>query len=305
MNQAATITVVGSNNMDLITYMDRMPREGETIFGRDFELGFGGKGANQAVASAKLGGNVFMVSKVGEDLFGPEIIKNLKKIGVDVGSIQSIPDATSGVASIFVDQEGNNRILVVKGANDCVNRDDVDRARERIKRSDFLVMQLEIPVETVYYAIQVAHEVGTLVILNPAPATQLDFDALKNVFLFAPNEKETGTLCGDQIASIEDAKSCGKEFVDKGIQNVVVTLGERGSLLINSAGAEHIPARKVSTVDTTGAGDAFIGSLAVFLAEGQTLLEAIEDANHYAALSTLSRGTQKSFLNRNKFKKMY
>ena len=296
-----TITVIGSNNMDLITYMDRMPQEGETVFGRDFEIGFGGKGANQAVACARLGAQVHMVTKVGQDIFGPEVIKNFEKNAVNVDLIESIQGVSSGVAPIFVDQRGNNRIFVIKGANDRVDNEAVDRARNRIAKSDFLLMQLEIPVETVYYAIKVAREVNTRVILNPAPASHLDEECLKGIFLFAPNESEIKSLTGEHIESLQHMKEIAKSFVNKGVKNIVVTLGERGALIVNSETVEIIPTRKITPVDTTGAGDAFIGSLAVFLGEGQQLKRAVRLANDYAAWSTLKRGTQKSFLNRDEY----
>ena len=298
-----TITIVGSNNMDLITYMDRMPKEGETIFARDFEMGFGGKGANQAVACAKLGAEVHMVTKVGEDLFGPEVIRNFKEYRVNCDLIESVPDVSSGVAPIFVDQDGNNRIFVVKGANDMVDIEAVERARNRIAKSDFLLMQLEIPVETVYYAIKVASEVNTRVILNPAPADSLDKEYLKDVFLLAPNESEIKSLAGGRIGSLAEMEEIAENLVDEGIENVVVTLGKEGALIANSEGVDMVPARKVTPVDTTGAGDAFIGSLSVFLAEGRPLKRAVELANNYAAWSTLKRGTQKSFLSRDEFYK--
>lgn len=295
------ITIVGSNNMDLITYVDRMPEKGETLFGQDFEIGFGGKGANQAVACAKLGAEVHMVTKVGEDLFGPEVIKNFEENGVNVDLIESVPNVATGVAPIFVDQDGNNRILVVKGANDMVDKEAVDHARERIAESDFLLLQLEIPVATVYYAIKVAREVNTPVILNPAPAASLSEEYLKGVFFFAPNETELESLAGEQISSLAEMKKFARSLVIKGIENVVVTLGEQGAMIVNSEGVEMVPAREITPVDTTGAGDAFIGSLSVFLAEGEKLKKAVELANDYAAWSTLSRGTQKSFLNRDEY----
>lgn len=297
------ITIIGSNNMDLITYTERMPRKGETIFGRDFELGFGGKGANQAAAIAKLGAEVTMVTKVGDDLFGPEVIKNFERLGVKTEYIEIVEGVSSGVAPIFVDPEGNNRIFVVKGANDHVNEKDVDKAEQEIEGSDFVVLQLEIPIETVYYCIEVANQHSTPVILNPAPAAQLDMRYLKKVFVFAPNESEMETITEKSINKLEEAEKQAKNLVDQGITNVILTLGERGSLLVNDRQVKHIRAPRVSSVDTTGAGDAFIGSLAVFLGEGRNLIEAIELANYYAAYSTLNRGTQKSFYYRETFEK--
>ncbi len=301
MNDSPQITIVGSNNQDLITYMDRMPRKGETIFGEDFEMGFGGKGANQAVAAAKLGADVTMVTKVGNDLFGPETIKNFEDHGINTEYIHTVEGVSSGVAPIFVNEQGDNWILVVKGANDLVDEDSVDEALEHIAASDYLVMQLEIPKSTVYYAIDRAHERDVPVILNPAPADDLEMEKLRKTHIFAPNETELETLRGVSVDSIEDAEREAKTLVEDGVPNVLVTLGGRGSLLVNEQQSVHLDVPDVEPVDTTGAGDAFIGSLAVFLGEETSMTEAIRRASRYAALSTTGRGTQKSFLTREEY----
>lgn len=299
--ESAKVTIVGSNMVDLITYMERMPRKGETIFGKDFEMGFGGKGANQAVAASRLGTEVNMVTKVGDDMFGPETVDNFENNGINTDHVEVVGDESSGVAPIFVNEEGDNWIFIIPGANSHVSKGDVDKATEEIASSDLLVLQLEIPKDTVYYAIKKATEVNTPVILNPAPAAQLEVEYLTELFVFAPNETELETITGSSVNSLEDAKKEARELVEKGIQNVVVTLGKEGSLLVNDEEAVNLPAPSVDPVDTTGAGDAFIGSLSTFWAEGMGLKTAIKKANKYAATSTMKRGTQKSFLNREEF----
>ena len=298
---SARITIIGSNMVDLITYMERMPRKGETIFGKDFEMGFGGKGANQAVAASRLGAEVKMVTKVGDDMFGPRTIENFKDNGVNTENVGVVEDESSGVAPIFVNESGDNWIFIIPGANSHVNKDDVDKVVDEITNSDLLILQLEIPKETVYYAIKKATEVGTPVILNPAPADQLKVEYLTELFVFAPNETELEAITDSPIHSLEDAENGARELVEKGVENVVVTLGKKGSLLVNEEEVHTISAPTVDPVDTTGAGDAFIGSLGTFWAEGLSLKHAIQKANEYAAQSTLGRGTQKSFSDRETF----
>lgn len=297
----AKITIVGSNMFDLITYMERMPRKGETIFGKDFEMGFGGKGANQAVAASKLGAEVNMVTTVGDDMFGPKTIENFEKNDVNTDSVGVASDESSGVAPIFVNEEGDNWIFVIPGANSLVSKEDVDQVSEKIANSDVLVLQLEIPKETVYHAIKTAAEVDTPVILNPAPAAQLRMDYLTKLFLFVPNETELEATTNSPVDSLQAAKKGARKLVEKGVQNVLVTLGDKGSLLVDAKEAVNLPAPSVDPVDTTGAGDAFIGSLSTFWAEGLDLRRAIKEANKYATASTMKKGTQKSFLDREDF----
>lgn len=302
MDEIPKITIVGSNNQDLVTYMDQMPQKGETIFGKDFEMGFGGKGANQAVAAARLGAEVTMVTKVGDDLFGPETIQNFEEHGINTQFIETAAGVSSGVAPIFVNEEGDNWILVVKGANNHVDEALVNRAMSEIADSDFLVLQLEIPKSTVYHAIDRAHERDVPVILNPAPADELDMERLRKTYILAPNQTELEQISGTRVDSTERAEEAARDLVNRGIEHVLVTLGERGSLLVHEGGSAHIDVQEVQPQDTTGAGDAFIGSLSVFLGEGRSLTDAIQAANRYAALSTTRRGTQKSFLSRREFR---
>lgn len=303
--KAARIVVVGSANVDLTTFTDQMPRPGETIFGTRFDLGFGGKGANQAVAASLCGARVHMIARVGDDLFGPATIQNLEKRGVGAREVKTVKGAGSGVAPIFVDPSGQNRILVVRGANDSLTPKVVERAAPLLKRADLIVMQLEIPLETVYYTVRFARKHDLRVILNPAPAAPLSLEELLGVTYLIPNENEAEAIAGRAATTIDDALASGRELVARGFPRVVLTLGERGAILANADSAEHFPAAKAETLDTSGAGDAFIGSFAAFLGEGMPENEAVERANLYAALSTTSVGTQKSFVSRKRFNRAW
>jgi ribokinase len=301
MAKIPRIAVVGSANIDLVTFADRFPKAGETIFGQKFDLGFGGKGANQAVAAKLCGANVFMVARVGSDLFGPATIENFKKMGIDATQVKQVAGVSSGVAPIFVEPNGQNRILVVKGANDELKRDDVDAAADLLKSVDCIVLQFEIPVETVYHTIAFARKNSIRCILNPAPAQSIDFKFVEGLDYFVPNESEAETITGMPVRDLDDAKKCAEKLLGDGIKRVIITLGENGSLLASKEGMEHVPAFPVKSVDSTGAGDAFIGSFAVFLGEGLPEREAVRRANLYAGLSTTGIGTQKSFYDRARF----
>jgi ribokinase len=292
------IVVVGSANVDLLTFIDRLPEPGETIFGRHFDLGWGGKGANQAVAARLCGAEVHMVGRVGADLFGEATIENFKAQGIGTEYMRIVAGASSGVAPIFVDPSGQNRIIVVKGANDRLFPADVDEALPLLRTASCIVLQLEIPVETVFHTLRIASRLGIRCLLNPAPAQPLDLDAVALADYFIPNEPEAEAISGLKVRSVEEATTCATELIRKGLKRVIITLGEKGALLASEAGAELIAGFKVATKDTTGAGDAFIGSFAVFLAEGLAERDAVARANLYAALSTTGVGTQKSFVSR-------
>jgi ribokinase len=295
------IAVVGSANIDLTTFTDQFPKPGETIFGQKFDLGFGGKGANQAVAARLCGADVFMVARVGSDLFGPATIDNFKKLGIDTTHVKQIEGLSSGVAPIFVEPNGQNRILVVKGANDALKAADVDAAADMLKSADCIVLQLEIPIETVYHTVAFARKHGIRCILNPAPGQAVDMTALSDLDYFIPNESEAETVTGIAVRNIEGAKKCSEQLLAHGIRRVIITLGANGSLLAGRGVSEHVPPFSVKSVDSSGAGDAFIGSFSVFLAEGMPELEAVRRANLYAGLSTTGIGTQKSFFARARF----
>ena len=301
MGKRPRIAVVGSANVDMTTFADHFPKPGETIFGQKFDLGFGGKGANQAVAARLCGSEVFMVARVGDDLFGPSTIKNFEKLGIDATHVRQVSGVSSGVAPIFVEPSGQNRIIVVKGANDEVKPADVDGAADILKTVDCIVLQFEIPLETVYYTIKFARKNGIRCILNPAPAQAVDLKALAELDYFVPNEHEAEAISGMAVKNVEDAKSCASKLLAGGIRRVIITLGANGALLAGSDGMAHVPAFSVKSVDSTGAGDAFIGSFATFLGEGLAEQEAVRRANLYAGLSTMGVGTQKSFYERARF----
>lgn len=291
------IVVVGSANIDLTTFTDAFPRPGETIFGREFHLGFGGKGANQAVAASLCGARVSMVARVGDDLFGPATVANFQKLGIDTAHVRVTRGVSSGVAPIFVDSSGQNRILVVKGANDRLLPADIDAAADLLRSADCVVLQLEVPVETVYYTLRFARRHGIRSILNPAPGQALDLAELANADYVIPNETEAEALSGMPVTNVDEARACAAALQARGLRGVIITLGANGAL----CGGTHVPPHAVRAVDTTGAGDAFIGSFATFLAGGAPEAEAIRKANVYAALSTLSIGTQMSFVTRAQF----
>jgi ribokinase len=301
MAKRPRIAVVGSANIDLTTFTAEFPKPGETIFGQKFDLGFGGKGANQAVAARLCGAEVFMVARVGSDLFGPATIENFKKLGIDASQVRQVEGLSSGVAPIFVDPHGQNRILVVKGANDALKPADVDAAADVLKSVDCIVLQFEIPIETVYYAVAFARKHDVRCIVNPAPAQPVDMQALTGLDYFVPNESEAETITGMPVHNLEDAKKCAEKFLASGIQRAIITLGANGSLLASRQGMHHVSPFPVKAIDSTGAGDAFIGSFAVFLAEGLPERDAVQRANLYAGLSTTGIGTQKSFYDRARY----
>ncbi len=301
MNRQPHIVVVGSANVDLTTFTDHFPRPGETIFGRAFHLGFGGKGANQAVAARLCGARVSMVARVGDDLFGPATIQNFAASGIDARHVLITPGASSGVAPIFVDSSGQNRIIVVKGANDRLLPADVDAAADLLRSADCIVLQLEIPLETVYYTLRFARRHGIPSILNPAPGQALSLGELAFADYVIPNETEAEALGGMPVRNPDEARACALALLSGGLARVIVTLGANGALCAGPEGCRHVAPFAVEPVDTTGAGDAFIGSFAFFLASGCKEGEAISRANVYAALSTLAAGTQSSFVTMERF----
>ena len=290
------IAVIGSNMHDLVTYVDRMPAPGETVEAPSFEMGFGGKGANQAVAAARLGADVMMVTRVGDDVFGPATLKNLADNGIDTTHCRAVPGTPSGVAPIFVDPTGENSILIVTGANAILSPADVDAAAEDLRRCGLILLQLEVPLETVYRAVAFASEHGIRSILNPAPASRaLDPGRLAGLDFFCPNESELALLTGMPTEDEYQIAAAARSLIARGIRQVVVTLGSRGARLVTADSVRAIPPVAVTAVDTTGAGDAFIGSFACFLAQGAEPEAALTRAALYAADSITRRGTQKSY----------
>jgi len=299
------IAVVGSANTDLITFADRFPRPGETLFGQNFDLGFGGKGANQAVAARLCGAEVLMVAKVGNDLFGEATLRNFNSFGVDTTHVKIVAGVPTGVAPIFVEPGGQNRIIVVKGANDRLTATDVDAAAAQLRHVDTIILQFEVPLDTIYHTVRFARAHNIRCIVNPAPAVPASLADLTGADYFIPNETEAELITGLPVQTIEQAAACAVALLGKGFRRVVLTLGARGALFADSTGHVHVPPFEVSAVDTTGAGDAFIGSLAVFLAEGIPEKDAVARASLYAALSTTRVGTQKSFPARAEFETAY
>src|SRR5579863_781863 len=263
------IAVVGSNMVDLVTYVDRMPVKGETVEAPSFEMGHGGKGANQAIAAAKLGASVVMVTAVGDDMFADNTIRNFESHGIDATHVRRIAGRSSGVAPIMVEPNGENSILIVKGANADLSPADVEQASDALKTCDLILLQLEVPLETVYATIAFGKANGVPTVLNPAPATaDLDPARVRDVSYFIPNETELAILSGMPVGSETEAAAAARSLVETGMRAVIVTLGSRGALLVTAQDVKRIAPVRVDAVDTTGAGDAFVGSFARYHAAG-------------------------------------
>jgi ribokinase len=290
----ATITVVGSSNMDLVVKSKRIPAVGETILGGDFIMVPGGKGANQAVAAAKLGAEVFFIAKLGDDIFGLQSLNNFKKEGVNTKYVLQTQEAPSGVALIMVDDEGNNLIVVAPGANHKLSPEDVKEAESDIASSGALVAQLEVPIETIEFAARLANKSKVPFILDPAPAQELSTELLGMVDVLTPNETEAQILTDIEVKDKSSAEAAAKKLLERGVKTVILTMGASGYLLADKEGAEFVAARKVTAADSTAAGDAFTGSLAAGLAKGQTPAEAALFANNVAAVSVTRMGAQPS-----------
>jgi ribokinase len=284
--------------MDLTFRTSRLPAPGETFVGHSFQTGFGGKGANQAVMAARLGAHVAMIGKVGRDVFGEQLLGKFRDQGIDTTHVGTDAERPSGVAAIVVDDAAHNCIVVIPGANLALSPQDVRQAAAAIRQADVLLCQLEVPLETVREALRVAREAGVRSILNPAPVAALLDEELQLADLCVPNETEIETLTGHPARTPEEAVAAARLLLASGPGTVLVTLGERGVVLVDGETSTHIPAVPVQALDSSGAGDAFIGSLAVFLAEGLALAEAAKRANAVAALSVTRLGTQASFPSR-------
>jgi ribokinase len=290
------IVVVGSLNMDLVVRTARHPQVGETILGNDFRTFPGGKGANQAVAAAKLGCQVKMIGRVGQDAFGDQLIKAVADSGVDTSYIRREPGAATGVALITVDEDGQNTIVVASGANWRLTPEDVAAAEDAFKGASVLLLQLECPLNTVEHAIQVARQNHVQVVLNPAPAQILDAAFLGSVDFLIPNQTELALLAGQESlqAAIDVLRT-------HGVKRMVVTLGEQGALVVAEGIQEAIPTFRVPVVDTTAAGDAFAGAFAVALSEGLSMHQATVWGNAAGALAVTRAGAQPSLPTREEF----
>lgn len=291
---SAQITVIGSLNMDLVVRAPRIPQPGETIIGSDFHTVPGGKGANQAVAAARLGAQVSMVGRVGNDTFGNLLLENLAAARVDHHLVVQDPEAATGVALIVVDDAGENSIVVASGANMRLSPADVEAAEEAIAAADVVLLQLETPLETVIRAAEIAHAHEVTVILNPAPARPLPEKLLTLVDVLVPNENETSILTGMVVDNMDAYKAAARALRAAGIKTVILTLGEQGALVASEQGMMLFPTFSVTPVDTTAAGDAFLGGFAVALAEEKPLSEAVEWGNAAGALATTKLGAQPS-----------
>lgn len=291
----ARIGVVGSINTDLVTFTDRMPGPGETLTAQDFVLLPGGKGANQAVAAARLGAHVTMVGCVGDDGFGRDARTSLSVQGVTVDHVRTVAGVPSGVATILVEASGENRILIVPGANARVSPNDVEAAVEALAQCGLILLQLEIPIETVAHTIALGARLGVPVVLNPAPAQPLDPAMLQCLAFLVPNRGELALLAGMPTERIDDVVAAARRLVRAGVGTVIVTMGADGALLVTQHRVAHVEAPTVQAVDTTGAGDAFIGCFAQTLATTGDADRAVARAVRYAALSVTRRGAQSSY----------
>ena len=288
------VLVVGSANMDLVVRVERFPLPGETIFGTDFKMFPGGKGANQAVCCAKLGQKVRFVGKMGDDLIRERLSASLEQAGVIIDSLIVDPVEPTGTALITVDKNGQNEIVVVSGSNMKLRPADVDGVHDVFGSAAVVLLQLEIPLETVVRAAELAHEQQALLILNPAPACSLPASLLRLVDYLTPNESEAQMLTGIPVTRRSSAEAAAKKLVDQGVKNVLLTLGPEGCLLVNSSRAELFPACRVRPVDTTAAGDAFNGALAFALSRNEELDQAVRFANAVAGYSVTKLGAQRS-----------
>ncbi|MBO0698803.1 MAG: ribokinase [Zavarzinella sp.] len=289
------ITVVGSANIDLTFRAASLPRPGETVCGTAFYQGFGGKGANQAVAAARLGARVAFVGRVGADDFGKATREQLAREGVDVSYLLTDPDRPTGTAAILVDDAGENAIVGVPGANLGLTPDDIRDASDLLRESAILLAPCETMIETILEAFRVARPGGRLCVLNPAPARELPDELLRLVDVCVPNETELRMITGRPTESLDDVAAAAEVLLARGVGTVIATLGPRGALLVGPGTPAHVPGIPVAAIDTSGAGDAFCGALAAYLAEGGALIDAARKANLVAARSVMKPGTQASF----------
>lgn len=292
------LVVVGSSNMDLVISLPRIPAIGETVLGGKSSMVFGGKGANQAVASKRSGGDIAFIAKVGNDLFGENMKNHFKREGFQTDLILTDAIEPTGIAQIFVSEKGENSIAVAPGANMKLMPKDIEPFTDLIKNSKAVLLQLETPLETVEYIADIAFQNKVKLILNPAPAQKLSKNLLKKIWLITPNETEASLLTGIEVKDASSAIKAGEHLLKMGIKNVIITLGENGSLLCNEKGSEHFKAFKAKAIDSTAAGDVFNGTLAVAITNGESLQEAINFAAAAAAISVTREGAQPSIPSR-------
>ena len=284
------ILVIGSIGYDLTTFCEKIPVAGETIVGRKFAQNPGGKGDNQSVASARAGGNITFIGAVGDDLYGKILMENLETNNVRY-KIKIVPNMSSQIATILIDKNGQNRIVIIPGANNFVDKEQIDENMDLIDESDIIVLQLEIPMETVEYIINVAWEKKKMIILNPAPGAKLSENIIKKVNFLTPNETELAIITGMPTNNMEEIELASKKLIDLGTQNLIVTLGEKGCLLCNKNENKLFPAYPTTAVDTAGAGDCFNGVFATYYSKGYSIDEAIKYANLASSISVSRVGT--------------
>jgi ribokinase len=296
------IAVIGSTMMDVVSYTDKIPEAGETRTATDFHTACGGKGANQAIAAAKLGADVLMLTCVGDDMFGRRALENFTQHNVDAKQVRVAAGVPNGVATILVDASSQNRILICKGANDHLTPAVIQDAAPDLEKCGLFVLQLEVPVETVYAAIDFAKKHGIKVLLNPAPAMKnLDMQKVCECDFFMPNETELAILTGMPTGTVADIKKAASQLLEHGLKNIIVTMGDKGSLWLSKGKEKLVPTLKVKAVDTTGAGDAFIGCFAEYYVACGDIEAAMERASLYAALSVTKKGTQDSYAEKAEF----
>jgi ribokinase len=288
------IVVVGSLNMDLVVKVEHMPAPGETIAGGDLHTIPGGKGGNQAAAAARLGAKVAMIGKVGQDAFGPRLLTALNEAGVDTASVKIEADTATGTAVIIVNEKGENSIVISPGANGKVSPADIDQLENVLAGAKIILLQHEIPLATVHHVIEMAARHHVTVILNPAPAESVPQAIYSKIDYFIPNETESRILTGIEVTDLASAEKAAHKFMEFGAKNVIITLGEKGALLVTPNGSTHVPSRKVKVVDTTAAGDAFIAGLANALVKGLPQVEAVRYACCAGALTVTRFGAQTS-----------
>ena len=293
------ITVIGSLNLDMVVYTKKIPRPGETVMGKNFKQVPGGKGGNQADAAAKLGANVFMIGCIGNDTIGALLKSSLKADGVNVDSVLISNEAATGVAAIIVEDSGDNAITVAPGANNKLSTKDIESLTPIIKKSKVMLLQLEVPIDSVRACLRIGRELGIITILNPAPAAELDEEIYRYTDILTPNERELEFLTKHKTETLEQVEAAGRILIAKGTKEIIVTLGKKGCMYINERGAKHYKAYKVNAVDATAAGDGFNGALAVSLDEGKTMDEAICFAMKVGAMIVTKEGAQTSLPSKN------
>ena len=303
------VTVVGSANVDLVIRAERMPNKGETLIGEAFDIFTGGKGFNQATAAARLGAEVTFIGRIGEDAFGEMLQTAMESEQIDTRFVKTDADNGTGIATIVVEPDGDNSIIVVPRANMCITPTDIDAAGDSIANADVLLLQLETPIDASQRAAEIARKNGTIVMLDPAPARQLPVDLLKKIDILTPNASEATVLSGQEFTTSEQrtaaAKTLQKQINQDGLSSVVLTLGEQGVLLCTPTETEHIPAIPVNVIDTTGAGDAFSGALATALANGNNITESVKDATAAGAAACTVLGATPSMPTDKKIKAIH